>query len=185
MLLFYHILRLSSRNSLWIPGGEICPSKISDKGEREKISGSKRPTEILDSRRASFFDYRGVIFATLDEWMRHYCELFKATFCRFDSGIHALKMRTCFLSLTAIELSISTIYPKSHFCTKRYKRLDFQGFLAFLSRSHGRLIKKTVNSRLKNANLCLRFGWVHFILTNHICGECLFFVFSRSIFGFR
>ena len=96
-----------------------------------------------------------------------------------------LKMRTCFLSLTAIELSISTIYPKSHFCTKRYKRLDFQGFLAFLSRSHGRLIKKTVNSRLKNANLCLRFGWVHFILTNHFCGECLFFVFSRSIFGFR
>ena len=82
-----------SRNSLWIPGGEICPSKISDKGEREKISESKRPTEILDSRRASFFDYRGVIFATLDEWMRHYCELFKATFCRFDSGIHALKMR--------------------------------------------------------------------------------------------
>ena len=52
--------------------------------EREKISESKRPTEILDSRRASFFDYRGVIFATLDEWMRHYCELFKATFCRFD-----------------------------------------------------------------------------------------------------
>ena len=87
-----------------------------------------------------------------------------------------LKMRTCFLSLTAIELSISAIYPKSHFCTKRHKRLDFQGFLAFLSRSHGRLIKKTVNSRLKNANLCLRFGWVHFILTNHFCGECLFFV---------
>ena len=39
-----------------------------------------------------------------------------------------LKMRTCFLSLTAIELSISTIYPKSQFCTIRHKRLCFQGF---------------------------------------------------------
>lgn len=39
-----------------------------------------------------------------------------------------LKMRSCFLSLSAIERSISTIYPKSRFCTKRNKRLDFQGF---------------------------------------------------------
>ena len=41
-----------------------------------------------------------------------------------------LKMRPCFLSLTAIEPIISTIYPKSRFCTKRHKRLDFQGFSA-------------------------------------------------------
>ena len=78
-----------------------------------------------------------------------------------------------------------TIYPKSRFCTKYQKGLDFQGFWAFLSRSHGRLKKKTVNSRLKNANLCLRFGWVHFILINHFCGDCLFFDYRDAIIEWR
>jgi hypothetical protein len=44
------------------------------------------------------------------------------------------------------------------------------------------LKKETVNLRLENANLCLRFALVHFILTNHFCGESLFFDYSDALF---
>ena len=41
-------------------------------------------------------------------------------------------MRSCFLTavdrVTSSDCVSSTIYPKSRFCTKRHKRLDFHGF---------------------------------------------------------
>ena len=37
------------------------------------------------------------------------------------------------------------------------------------------LKKETVNMRLENANLCLAFGWEHFIFTNCFCGRAFFF----------
>lgn len=65
-------------------------------------------------------DYIGVI--TFDN----------SIYCRSAVCFQALKMRSCFFitldAVTATRLSISTIYPKSPFCTKWHKRLVFQGF---------------------------------------------------------
>ncbi len=44
------------------------------------------------------------------------------------------------------------------------------------------LKKETVNLSFKNANLCLSFGLVHFILTNHFCDESLFFDYRDAHF---
>ncbi len=36
--------------------------------------------------------------------------------------------------------------------------------------------------RLENANLCLAFGWEHFIFTNCFCGRAFFFDYSDALF---
>ena len=65
---------------------------------------------------------------------------------------------------------------------KTRKARVFKAFRAFPSRLHGRLKKETVNLSLKNAILCLRFGLVYFILTNHVCAESLFFDYRDALF---
>jgi hypothetical protein len=50
----------------------------------------------------------------------------------------------------------------------------FKAFRVFSKAFYKMLKKETVNLRLENANLCLRFALVHFILTNHFYGESLF-----------
>ena len=44
------------------------------------------------------------------------------------------------------------------------------------------LKKETVNLRLENANLCLAFGWEHFIFINCFCGRAFFFDYSDALF---
>ena len=68
------------------------------------------------------------------------------------------------------------------FARNSTKGFIFKAFRVFSSRLHGRLKKETVNLSLKNANLCLMFALVHFILTNHFCGESLFLWLQRRAF---
>lgn len=51
---------------------------------------------------------------------------------------------------TALRI-LSIIYPKSRFCMKQHKRLDFR---VFPDRLRERLKKETVNLSVKKANLC-------------------------------
>ena len=57
------------------------------------------------------------------------------------------------------------------FARNSTKGFIFKAFRVFSSRLHGRLKKETVNLSLKNANLCLGFALVHFILTNHFAAK--------------
>lgn len=58
-------------------------------------------------------------------------------------------------------------------------------FRLFSYRLHERLKKETVNLSLKYAILCLSLCLVHCYLTNHFCGDCLFFEYSDAIFKGR
>ena len=44
------------------------------------------------------------------------------------------------------------------------------------------LKKETVNLSLKNANLCLGFALVHFILTNNFAVRAFFFDYRDALF---
>ena len=58
-------------------------------------------------------------------------------------------------------------------------------FRLFSYRLHERLKKETVNLSLKYVILCLSLCLVHCYLTNHFCGDCLFFEYSDAIFKGR
>ena len=78
---------------------------------------------------------------------------------------------------------VSLPFIRNHdFARNSTKGFIFKAFRVFSSRLHGRLKKETVNLSLKNANLCLGFALVHFILTNHFCGESLFLWLQRRAF---
>ena len=84
-------------------------------------------------------------------------------------------MRSCFLT-RFMRCCPRIVYPlpfiRNHvFARYGTKGFIFKAFQVFSSRLHGRLKKETVNLSLKNANLCLRFALVHFILTNHFAAK--------------
>ena len=58
----------------------------------------------------------------------------------------------------------------------------FKAFGVFSKAFYEMLKKETVNLSLKNAILCLRFGLVHFILTNLFCAESIFLWIQRRAF---
>ena len=68
------------------------------------------------------------------------------------------------------------------FARNSTKGFIFKAFRAFSEAFHEMRKKETVNSSLKNTNLCLCLGLVHFILTNHFCGESLFLWLQRRAF---
>ena len=160
MLLFYHILRLFSRNSLWIPGVEIKWSNVTleingpiltvesclcwfrTKGEGKNQWVTMTHWFSMTSP-SLFFDYRGAIFE-FSSPVRHFVHSVSRPFQSDTLSLwlssQVLKMRTwnaecaehCDLTdkmsaRTALWI-LSTIYPKSRFCTKRHKSLEFQSF---------------------------------------------------------
>ena len=77
---------------------------------------------------------------------------------------------------------VSLPFIRNHnFARNSTKGLIFKAFWLFPDRLIRRLKKKTVNLSIKNEILRLRFGWVHFILTNHFCVGCLFFDYRDAI----
>ena len=94
----------------------------------------------------------------------------KATKSRFDE-------RTDFSARIA-----SLPFIRNHgFARNDTKGAVFKAFPAFLKAFLEMPKKKTVNLSLENAILCLRFGLVRFILTNHFCVGCLFFDYRDAI----
>ena len=62
------------------------------------------------------------------------------------------------------------------------KGFIFKAFRVFSKAFHEMLKKETENSSLKNANLCLAFGWEHFIFINCFCGRAFFFDYRDALF---
>ena len=93
----------------------------------------------------------------------------------------------CFDERADFSAQIASLpFIRNHdFARNGTKGLLFKAFRLFSDRLHGRLKKETVNLSLKYAILCLRFGRVNFKLTNHFCGDCLFFEYSDAIFKGR
>jgi hypothetical protein len=68
------------------------------------------------------------------------------------------------------------------FARNSTKRWFFKAFGVFSKAFYEMPKKETVNLRLENANLCLAFGWEHFIFTNRFCGRAFFFDYSDALF---
>jgi hypothetical protein len=84
----------------------------------------------------------------------------KATLCRFD------------LRLGFVGWFYSLPFIRNHcFARNGTKGWIFKDFRVFSKAFHEMPKKETVNLSLKNANLCLGFALVHFILTNHFAAK--------------
>ena len=153
-------------NSLWFAGREICFTRISDKGRKEKISESKQLIDFL---------YSPCAFSLTTE-RQH---------LQFDRAVcfQNHKVWTCFFFTVNPPNCVSLPFIRNHaFAPNSTKCLFFKAFRRFSSRLQGRLKKETVNLSLKNAILCLSIDWVHFIHMSHPLGKCLFFDYSDALF---
>ena len=97
-----------------------------------------------------------------------------------------LKMSSCFLTRSMCRfprIVYSLPFIRNHdFTRNSTKDWIFKDFRMFSKAFYKRLKKETVNLRIENAILCLKFALVHFILTNHFCSGRLFLWLQRRTF---
>lgn len=173
MLLFYHIVRLFSRNSLWIPGGEIKWSKwplenrllqISDKGEKHKYQW------VIMTH--WFFGTLAEAFSLITEaqFLRF---VFKSSKCGLalvsrpqNEALKSGRAETLWANRQNVGKASPDIFSlpfiRNHdFARNSTKCWIFKAFGVFSKAFHEILKKETVNSSLKNAILCLNVIWAN------------------------
>ena len=85
---------------------------------------------------------------------------------------------------TALRI-LSTIYPKSRFCTKRHKSLEFQSFSGISEPFTRRAEKGNCKNEAQICNSVFEVCFGTFHTHKPLCGDCLFFEYSDAIFKGR